>query len=118
MLAQHGAAGDIDRRANGVGADHLALEVLDLIDAAVLADIVLLAEITRYAVLELVGDHHDVVEAGVIDGDGKRRVGEVGDFQLVIGNRRDHRRDAAETDRFDHVGFAPMLGEVLLVGND
>ena len=46
---------------------------------------------------------------------GERRIGEVADFELVVGERRDHRRRAGEAHRLEHVGLAEMLGQVLLL---
>ena len=55
---------------------------------------VLVRVVAGHAVLEFVGDDAQVVEAGVLDRDRERRVGEVGDLQLAVGDRRDHRRRA------------------------
>ena len=71
VLLQHGAHGDVDGAAAAIGRDHLALEVLDLVDAAVLANVELFAEIAGDAILEFIGDHADVVEPGVFDRDGE-----------------------------------------------
>ena len=110
--------GDVDGAAAAIGADHLALEVLDLVDAGVLAHVILPAVVAGHAVLEFVGDDADVVEPGVLDGDGERGIGEVGHFQLVVGDRRDHLRRALVVDRLERVGLAHMLGEILLLQND
>ena len=48
-----------------------------------------------HAVAELVGDHTDVLQAGILDGDAERGIGEVGDLELVVRHRSDHRRRAA-----------------------
>jgi hypothetical protein len=69
MFSQHRAHGDIDRAAAGIRADHLAFEILDLIDAAVLSDEIFLGVIAGHAILEFVGYDADIVEAGVFDRD-------------------------------------------------
>ena len=58
---------DIDAAADDVRGEHLALEILDLVDAAVLADEKLAAVVAGHAVLEFVGDDAQVVQAGVLD---------------------------------------------------
>ena len=118
VLFQHGTDGDVDGAAAAVGADHLALEILDLVDAAVLAHVVLAAVMAGHAILEFVGNDANVVEPGILDRDGERGIGEVGNFQFVIGDRRDHLRRALVTDGLQRVGLAQVLGEVLLFQDD
>ena len=87
-LAQHRADGDVDRAAGGVGGDHLALEVLGFLIGPSASTRYSLRVVARHAVAELVGDHPDVVEAGVLDGDAERGIGEVGDLELAVGHAR------------------------------
>ena len=115
MLAQHGAHRDIDRAAGRVGGDRPALEVLDLLDRAVRQHHELVAVEAHIAVLELVGDHPQIIHAGVLDGDRQRRVGEIGDLKLARRQRRNHRRGTGETRDLQLVGFAEVPGEILLL---
>ncbi len=115
---QRGAQRDVDGAAAAIAGDDLALEVFDLVDAAVLADIEAGAVVAGDAVLEFVGDDANVVEPGILDCERERRIGEVGDFELVIGDRRDHLRRALIAHRFDRVGLAHVPGEVLLLQHD
>jgi len=62
---------------------------------------------------KLVGDHPQVIHAGVLDGDRQRRVGEIGDLKLarpasavIIGGV------AGETRDLQLVRFAEVLGEI------
>lgn len=64
------------------------------------------------AVLELVGDDPHIVKARVLDGDAKRRIGKIGDLDLIVGERRDHRRRPDIVHRIDRVGLAEMPGKV------
>ena len=70
------------------------------------------------AVAELVGDDAQVVHAGVLDGDGEGGIGEVGDLELAVGERRHHGRRARETHRLERVGLAEVLREILLLEHD
>ena len=109
-LAQHGAGGDVDRAAGGVGADDLALEILRLLDRPVGEHEIFLGVVAGHAVAELVGDHADIVEAGVLNGDAERGIGEVGDLELAVGHRGDHRRRALVAHRLEHIRLAEVLG--------
>ena len=80
---QHRLHGDIDAAAGGIGGDHLALEILDLGDAAILAHEEFVGIVAGRAVLKFVGDHFKVVEAGVLDGKPQRRIGQIGNFQFI-----------------------------------
>ena len=44
-----------------------SLELLDLVDTAVFANVILLAVIARHPILEFAGDHAKVIEPGVLD---------------------------------------------------
>ena len=118
VLVQHRLHRDIDAAAGGVGGNDLALQILDLGDAAVLAHEELVGIIARRAVLKLVGDDFEIVEAGILDGEPERRIGEIADFQFVDRHRRDHRRRALIAHGLEIVGRAPMLGEILLLGKE
>jgi hypothetical protein len=118
MFFEHGTHGNIDGAAAAIGRDHLALEVLNLVDATVLANIELFAEIAGDAILEFIGDNADVVEPRIFDRDGKRGISEVGDLQFVIRDRRDHLRRALVADGFERVGFAQMHGQIFFLEND
>jgi hypothetical protein len=85
MLAQHRAHGDVDGAAGGVGGDDPALEILDLAHRTVLEHEELVAVVALRAVLELVADDAQVVEAGVLDRQRERGEGEVAELDLVVG---------------------------------
>ncbi len=115
VLAQHRPHGDVDRAAGGIGCDHLALEVLDLLDRAVLQHEVLRGEVAGHAVLELVGDHPQIGHAGILDGDAERRIGMVADLEFVRRHRGDQRRGAVETGRLEDIGLAVVDEQIGLL---
>ncbi len=112
--------GRLVARVRGLGREGelLALDVLDLVDAAVLTHKILLRVIAGNSVLEFVGNDADVGQAGIFDRNRERGVGEVGNLKFVVGNCRYHRRRALITNRFECVGLAQMLGQILLFKND
>ena len=118
VLAQHRAHGDIDRAPGGVGRDHLALEVRDRFDRAVLEDEIFVAVAVADAVLEVVADHPQVVHAGVLDRERERRIGEGAHFEIAGRHRGDHQRRTGVVHRLEHVGLAEVLREVLFLQND
>jgi len=63
-------------------------------------------------------DDAQVVHAGVLDRDRKRGIGEVGNFELAVGECRHHGRGTGEANRFDRVGLAEMPREILLLQDD
>ena len=67
MLAQHGAHRDVDRAAGRIGRDDLAFQILDLLHRAVFEHEELVAVVAVGAVLELVADDTQIVQAGVLD---------------------------------------------------
>ena len=70
MLLEHGAHADVDGAAAAIGADHLALEILNLVDAGVFAHPITVGVKARFTFLEFIGDDAQVAEARVLDGDG------------------------------------------------
>ena len=73
VLAQHRAHGDVDGAAHGVGGEHLALEVGDGFDRAVLEHHEFVGAVARHAVLDFVADHAQIVHVRVLDGERRTR---------------------------------------------
>ena len=74
---------------------------------------VFLRVVVLHAVLEFIGDHPQVGEAGVVNRGWQCREGEVRDFKLVVGERRDLLRRSGVADRLEGCSSAPCAGRVL-----
>src|SRR5262249_4123891 len=105
VLTQHGAHGDVDASAGRIDGNDLALEIFDFLDRTGGEDLVIVGNISGDAVLKVVGDDADVVHAGVHDRDRQSREREIADLELVVGDRRDHRRGSSVTHRLEYIGL-------------
>ena len=106
VLAQHRAHDDVHGAAGDVGRDHLALQVPHRLHGGILEHEKLVGVVALDPILELVGDHPQVVHARVLHRNRERGKGEVGDLELVVGERGDHLRRALEVHRLEGVGLA------------
>ena len=67
LLAQHRPHGDIDTAARRVGGEHLALEIFHPLDRTIFQDEEFVGVIPLDPILKLIGDHPNIVHAGVLD---------------------------------------------------
>jgi len=109
---------DVDRSADGVGRQHLALQILDLLDRAILQHHELIAVVAMRAVLHAVEDDAQILHVGVLDGDADRRIGQIGEIEIARPERLQLLRRAGEMDRLQDVALAVMDGDALLGEHD
>ena len=112
---QHRAHRDIDGAAHGVGGEHLALEIGDGFDRAVIEHHEFVGAMARHAVLDFVADDAQIVHMRVLDGEPEGGEGQRSDVELAGRERGDDRRRAFEAGRLGDIGLAEMLEDVLFL---
>ena len=108
---QHlGAHRHVDAGAEPVHRDHLALQILDLGDAAIVPHHVVRRVEAVVPVLQFVADDAQVSEARILDRERERGEIERRDLDLAGRDRRDVLRRGGDVDGIEIIGFAEMLG--------
>jgi hypothetical protein len=115
VLAEHGAHRDVDRAAGSVSGNHLAVQILNRLDRTIGKNKKFAAVIAVDTVLKLIGDDAEIVHVGILNGERKRRIGQVANFNFVRRERGDHGRCPVEAHVLKDVGLSEMLSEVLLL---